>query len=230
VTVCSRCGREFANNGSRVRHEARCFTPRTLERYLELLEITRMPAPEHVSHLGECWMPSRSVEAEERKPHRMVYVLVHDEIPQDKPQVLHHCDNNPCVNPDHLYAGTRFDNMHDMWERKRHLPPQEYWTEASMEGMREKLTGRTRDPEVRKRQGETMKRAHAANPGHAAQAVPLAVAGRRAKLASKLRLCRDCRTTGSVETGEFEWLPYGSGGGLRCHNCDSTRVVPVRRV
>ena len=32
---------------------------------------------------------------------------------------LHHCDNRKCVNPDHLYAGTVVDNVHDAVERGR---------------------------------------------------------------------------------------------------------------
>jgi hypothetical protein len=38
-------------------------------------------------------------------------------------QVLHHCDNTFCVNPDHLYLGTVQDNMRDRDLRKRRAPP-----------------------------------------------------------------------------------------------------------
>lgn len=34
--------------------------------------------------------------------------------------ILHHCDNRPCVRPSHLYEGTLEDNMKDMWDRGRH--------------------------------------------------------------------------------------------------------------
>lgn len=37
--------------------------------------------------------------------------------------VRHTCDNPPCINPAHLVAGTRSDNMQDMVRRGRHGGP-----------------------------------------------------------------------------------------------------------
>src|SRR5262245_56637868 len=31
--------------------------------------------------------------------------------------VCHHCDNRPCINPEHLRAGTLADNCSEMWAK-----------------------------------------------------------------------------------------------------------------
>lgn len=50
--------------------------------------------------------------------HVVSYVHWKGPVPPGR-QVLHMCDNPPCVNPHHLYAGTHADNMRDMSVRRR---------------------------------------------------------------------------------------------------------------
>jgi len=46
--------------------------------------------------------------------HRASFELAHGPVPANK-MVLHRCDNPPCCNPAHLYAGTAQDNTNDMY-------------------------------------------------------------------------------------------------------------------
>lgn len=50
--------------------------------------------------------------------HRWMYRYTHGTIPEGK-WILHHCDNPPCVNPKHLYAGTQDNNERDKVIRQR---------------------------------------------------------------------------------------------------------------
>lgn len=49
---------------------------------------------------------------------RIVWKLFYGEIPKEL-WVLHSCDNRKCCNPEHLFLGTRQDNVNDMMNKER---------------------------------------------------------------------------------------------------------------
>lgn len=62
---------------------------------------------------GEFSLNNKSVCA-----HRVSWVLTFGEIPEGL-WVLHRCDNRPCVRPDHLFLGTKYDNVRDCVSKNR---------------------------------------------------------------------------------------------------------------
>ena len=84
------------------------------------------PVPEHMPHLGPCWVwvASKATDGyghvrHNRKfcpAHRVAFEFAVGPIPTGM-LVCHHCDNKSCCNPAHLFLGTAEDNMRDM-ERK----------------------------------------------------------------------------------------------------------------
>lgn len=77
--------------------------------------------------------------------HRLSYAMHHGDLPADR-FICHHCDNPPCVNPAHLYAGTPQDNINDKVARGRladplpgELNPNAKLTAAQVAAIRERI-------------------------------------------------------------------------------------------
>lgn len=82
-----------------------------------------------VDRSGDCWIWTAyrqragygqlTVNRRHWLAHRFAWLLCNGAIPMAL-DVLHRCDNPPCVRPDHLFLGTHSDNMKDCVAKGRH--------------------------------------------------------------------------------------------------------------
>lgn len=82
--------------------------------------------------------------------HRSSYFIFIGDIPENM-NVLHMCDNPPCVNPAHLFLGTQKDNMRDMHSKNRNGVTSHHGENHPLSKLTLKIVKRIRD--VRKKFG-----------------------------------------------------------------------------
>lgn len=130
--ACARCGMHFEAKASRRRTfcsvECAQNESRNGSRYAQP-GWTKEGFLARIKVVEECWVWQAKRDRKgygvlkygSRIPvgaHRFGYQLLVGPIP-DGLWVLHHCDNPPCVRPDHLFLGTQGDNMQDMAAKGR---------------------------------------------------------------------------------------------------------------
>lgn len=80
---------------------------------------------------GDCWWwtgytvngyGSLSIRNSNVYLHVLSCVVAHGQLPPGH-EVCHTCDNRPCWNPSHLFAGTHLENVQDMWRKGRGVKP-----------------------------------------------------------------------------------------------------------
>ncbi len=99
-------------------------------RPIKLIEADKIRFQEKVDRRGsnECWewIAGRLLRGYGKfrigdftyRAHRVAFVIINGDT---KLQVLHHCNNPPCCNPKHLYAGTQKDNIQQCVAEGRYI-------------------------------------------------------------------------------------------------------------
>ena len=72
----------------------------------------------NVSGLKYGWVSFRN---KSMNAHRASWIIHNGEIPKDL-LVCHKCDVPHCINPEHLFLGTAYDNTRDMINKNRQAP------------------------------------------------------------------------------------------------------------
>jgi hypothetical protein len=107
------------------------------------------PVPSHRPELGPCWVWTASLGSHgygqlstvngPETSHRLSWLLHYGSISPGQ-CVLHHCDNRACIRPDHLFLGSRGDNLVDMKNKKRSTWGERQWahklTESDVQSIR----------------------------------------------------------------------------------------------
>lgn len=91
------------------------------------------PVPEHMPHLGKCWVWTGSclksgygrISSRYRGRLLLAHVaswILHSGSSPNELLTLHKCDHPPCVRPSHLFLGTKRDNTMDSIAKGRWAP------------------------------------------------------------------------------------------------------------
>lgn len=127
--LCAGCHKTFQINQSRINAGEGTFCGKSCF-YSWIKTTTEQRFWSHVNKTETCWIWTLSkdsdgyghvgVNGKLRGAHKVSWEFAFGPIP-DGLDVLHKCNNRPCVRPDHLFLGTHQDNMEDMIRKGRQI-------------------------------------------------------------------------------------------------------------
>lgn len=126
TSVCEICGREFRSYPSRLKAGKDKYCSRACA-YVRPTPAWEPRFWSYINKTDSCWIWTGTLtrgygvlnaNGHLNLAHRLSYELTHGPISDDL-CVLHHCDTPACVNPVHLFLGTRTDNAADKVSKGR---------------------------------------------------------------------------------------------------------------
>lgn len=140
---CERCGTPFIANYSRWKRGEAKFCSRScsgrratpekhLARLLSKATLATSGCLVWHAQVNPAGYGIMNIDQVPRLAHRLAWEFLKEPIP-DGMFVLHHCDNPPCINIDHLWLGTQQDNHADIMSKERYFHK---LTEAQVQDIR----------------------------------------------------------------------------------------------
>jgi len=133
IRFCDVCGKEIIRKRGKWSKNCRttcghsCAGKLATPNHSSISVIERFWNKVKIIQQDDCWIWTGATvkkygefafEGKIQSTHRVSWQIHFGTIP-DGMDVLHHCDNPPCINPKHLFLGTHSDNMQDAKRKGR---------------------------------------------------------------------------------------------------------------
>ena len=120
--VCVRCLVQLPGTRTYSKHIEACTHEITIDNIHTMLGVTRGPGCWEVgSDFAYRYIPKITAEPRTQVGAHILICTIHRGERPEGLHILHSCDNNRCLNPEHLSWGTPQENALDAWRNKKRV-------------------------------------------------------------------------------------------------------------